>query len=179
MAILDVGAYCATQHMEFLNVPPAAEVLIDAISYVTGVPEEFEQNREKHGDLATGTRAINIVMPDVFRSRVLSIYGQPLRTSVPERKKKPSLGQALYMIAGYDFVDKIAKPGGRVDQLLATGVPDAKIMENLYLLALSRFPTERERLKLEDLITPRSTRREAFQDLLWALLSSREFAEIH
>lgn len=30
MLILDVGAYCATQHMEFLNVPPAAEVLIDA-----------------------------------------------------------------------------------------------------------------------------------------------------
>ncbi len=159
--------------------PLDAEVLIDAISYVTGVPEEFEQNREKRGDLAIGTRAISIVMPDVFRSRVLSIYGQPLRTSVPERKKKPSLGQALYMIAGYDFVDKIAKPGGRVDQLLATGVPDAKIMENLYLLALSRLPTEREQLKLEDLITPRSTRREAFQDLLWALLSSREFAEIH
>jgi diaminopimelate decarboxylase len=30
MLILDVGAYCATQHMEFLNVPPAPEVLIDA-----------------------------------------------------------------------------------------------------------------------------------------------------
>jgi len=30
MLILDVGAYCATQHMEFLNVPPAAEVLIAA-----------------------------------------------------------------------------------------------------------------------------------------------------
>lgn len=30
LAILDVGAYCATQHMEFLNVPPAAEVLIAA-----------------------------------------------------------------------------------------------------------------------------------------------------
>ncbi|WP_229869027.1 hypothetical protein [Streptomyces inusitatus] len=28
MVILDVGAYCATQHMEFLNVPPAAEVLV-------------------------------------------------------------------------------------------------------------------------------------------------------
>lgn len=26
--VLDVGAYCATQHMEFLNVPPAAEVLV-------------------------------------------------------------------------------------------------------------------------------------------------------
>ena len=29
MMIFDVGAYCATQHMEFLNVPPAAEVLVD------------------------------------------------------------------------------------------------------------------------------------------------------
>lgn len=29
LVILDVGAYCATQHMEFLNIPPAAEVLID------------------------------------------------------------------------------------------------------------------------------------------------------
>jgi diaminopimelate decarboxylase len=28
LLILDVGAYCATQHMEFLNVPPAAEVLV-------------------------------------------------------------------------------------------------------------------------------------------------------
>lgn len=30
VAILDVGAYCATQHMEFLNVPPPAEVLVAA-----------------------------------------------------------------------------------------------------------------------------------------------------
>jgi diaminopimelate decarboxylase len=30
LVILDVGAYCATQHMEFLNVPPPAEVLVDA-----------------------------------------------------------------------------------------------------------------------------------------------------
>lgn len=30
MLILDVGAYCATQHMEFLNVPPAGEVLVEA-----------------------------------------------------------------------------------------------------------------------------------------------------
>ena len=30
MLILDVGAYCVTQHMEFLNVPPAAEALVAA-----------------------------------------------------------------------------------------------------------------------------------------------------
>lgn len=29
LMIMDVGAYCATQHMEFLNVPPAGEIMID------------------------------------------------------------------------------------------------------------------------------------------------------
>lgn len=28
LLVLDVGAYCATQHMEFLNVPPAGEVMV-------------------------------------------------------------------------------------------------------------------------------------------------------
>jgi hypothetical protein len=83
------------------------------------------------------------------------------------------------MIAGYDFVDKIARPGGRVDQLMQNDAPDATIVEDLYLLALSRFPTERERLKLAELLKSRSSRREAYQDLLWALVSSREFAEVH
>lgn len=40
MLIMDVGAYCATQHMEFLNVPPAAEVLMDTAGdlYLTSAP---------------------------------------------------------------------------------------------------------------------------------------------
>lgn len=42
MLIMDVGAYCATQHMEFLNIPPAAEVLLDA----DGVPQLITA----HGD---------------------------------------------------------------------------------------------------------------------------------
>jgi hypothetical protein len=152
---------------------------MDAVSYVTGVPEVFDQYREKPGALPIGTRAINVVMPDVFSSRVLRIFGQPVRTSVPERKARPSLGQALYMIAGYNYVDKIAQPGSRLDQLLKSGAPDAKVMEELYLVALSRFPTEQERTKVEQYIAQHPRRQEAFQDLMWALVSSRGFAENH
>lgn len=38
--ILDVGAYCATQHMEFLNVPPAGEVVVgtDGAAYMVTRP---------------------------------------------------------------------------------------------------------------------------------------------
>ncbi|WP_153099753.1 diaminopimelate decarboxylase [Paraburkholderia hayleyella] len=40
LLILDVGAYCATQHMEFLNVPPAGEVLVakDGHAYLVTKP---------------------------------------------------------------------------------------------------------------------------------------------
>jgi hypothetical protein len=90
-----------------------------------------------------------------------------------------NLGQALHTLSGYTFVDKIDKPGGRVDQLLESGAPDVGVIEELYVLALSRFPTMQERSKLEKMISERSSRREAFQDLLWGLLTSREFAENH
>jgi diaminopimelate decarboxylase len=48
MAVFDVGVYCATQHMEFLNVPPAAEVLIDETgeaNLVTARGDEFDKWR--------------------------------------------------------------------------------------------------------------------------------------
>lgn len=46
--IMDVGAYCATQHMEFLNIPPAAEVMIDrsgACHLVTQRGDELDKWR--------------------------------------------------------------------------------------------------------------------------------------
>lgn len=48
LVILDVGAYCATQHMEFLNIPPAAEVLIDssgAMHLISGHGDKLDKWR--------------------------------------------------------------------------------------------------------------------------------------
>lgn len=48
LLILDVGAYCATQHMEFLNIPPAAEVLKErdgAVSVISTHGTEFDKWR--------------------------------------------------------------------------------------------------------------------------------------
>jgi diaminopimelate decarboxylase len=46
--ILDVGAYCATQHMEFLNLPPAAEVMAHtdgSIHLITARGDELDKWR--------------------------------------------------------------------------------------------------------------------------------------
>jgi len=48
MLILDVGAYCATQHMEFLNIPPAAEVLVErdgTPNLITAAGDELDKWR--------------------------------------------------------------------------------------------------------------------------------------
>lgn len=68
MLILDVGAYCATQHMEFLNVPPAAEVLVAATgsSYlVTARGNDLDKWR----NVLPEKRELNVVSHDADRNR--------------------------------------------------------------------------------------------------------------
>jgi hypothetical protein len=160
--------------------PLDAEVLLDAISYVTEVPEIFEHqtNQDDPGTEPPGTRAINLREPDIYPSPFCDMYGRSLRLQPPERPAKPNLIQALHMLAGSTYADKIAQPGGRVDQLVKSEESEAKVIEELYLIALSRFPTAREQAKLRSLISE-GPRKAAVQDLVWALISSREFSETH
>ncbi|MEO7653578.1 MAG: DUF1549 and DUF1553 domain-containing protein, partial [Bryobacteraceae bacterium] len=154
-----------------------AEVLLDAISGVTGVPEVFANS--SNGEAPPGTRAINLALPDLYKSRFLEVYGRPSRERVPERDVQPNLSQALHILVGTTYTEKLTKPGSRLERLLAQGVPDKKIIEELYLAALSRPPGAREAQELEQLIARNGRRNEAFAHLLWGLISSREFAYSH
>ncbi len=156
-----------------------AALLFDAISYVTGVPMVFEQDKYKRGKLPKGSRAIHVVMPDIYRMRVLEVYGQTMRAMLPEGTPKPNLGQALHQLVGTTFTDKISHDAGRIHRLIASGASDREIIEKLYLLSLARFPTAGEEAELLKMISEYSSRRQALEDLLWALLSSREFSNNH
>ena len=152
--------------------PLDAEVLLDAISQVTGVPERF-------GTKPEGTRAINLVSSDMYPSRFLDLYGRPNRQMVPQRKVEASLGQALHLLAGPTYTDKLSGEGSRIGRLLAAGASNAEIVEEFYLAALSRFPTAEELGELEGWIEGQDSRLKAVEDLVWALVGSREFAYVH
>ena len=154
-----------------------AEVLLDAISQVTGVPEEFENSMG--GKAPPGTRAIQLKNPDLYPSRFLEEYGRPSRDTLPERNSDPSLGQALHMLVGSTYTEKLRQQGSRLGRLLAAGSPDSEIINEFYLAALSRFPTKNEKHRLDQVFGARSSRGEAFSDFLWALIASREFAYNH
>jgi hypothetical protein len=157
--------------------PLDAEVLLDAISNVTGAPEVFANSSD--GEAPPGTRAINLVLPDLYKSRFLEVYGRPNLERVPERDFQPNLNQALHILAGSTYTDKLMKPGGRLERLLKQNAPDRKVIEELYLTALSRVPEAGEEQELERLLGRQQQRMQAFAYLLWGLISSREFASSH
>ena len=149
-------------------------VLLDMISQVTGVPEEFAAGNRGY---PPGTRAIQVLPGGA--TPFFEAYGRNDRKQLPDEKPQPTLSQALHMLTGPAFTEKIGMEGGRVDQLLTNHVSDEELIEELYLTALSRFPTSSEQEELTGMIRSQPSRRTAVEALIWALITSREFAYNH
>jgi hypothetical protein len=159
-----------------------AEVMLDAVVDVTGVPETFSTavtDGSAVGQAPFGTRAIQLRDPDTFFSRFLELYGRANRGAIPERNNKPNLGQALHVLAGTTYVARLSSPNSRLARLFEAGATDGMIFEEFYLAALSRRPTEEELAALKPLLAQRGDREEGLREFVWALISSREFAENH
>jgi hypothetical protein len=159
-----------------------AEVLLDAVVDVTGIPETFSTavtEGSAVGQAPAGTRAIQLRDPDTFFSRFLELYGRANRGAIPERNAKPNLAQALHLLAGATYVDRLSAPNSRLARLLASGASDAKIFTEFYLAALARLPAADELKELETILARRGDREAGLREFVWALISSREFAENH
>jgi len=173
--------------------PLPAEVLLDMIGYVTGVPASFDRTNSSGGGGITprGLRAIQLKYPAKWPSQFVDAYGRVMRNAHGERSGDPSLAQSLHMLVGNTYTDQISKEGGRLSELAEEGFTNREIVEELYLAALSRSPHQEELDGLEEMLaglSPMVTdpffakggkRREGLEDLVWALVSSREFAYNH
>jgi hypothetical protein len=127
-----------------------------------------------------GTRAIQL--PDSrVKSYLLDVFGRPPRqvTCECERVTQPNIAQALHLLNGDALGKKIATPTGRIDTLLKAKKSHEQIVEELYLVTLSRMPNADEIDRANRWIREAATPREGLQDLLWVLLNSREFTFNH
>ena len=158
-------------HAAWKSIP--AEVLLDMISQATGVPEEFN-------GWPKGYRAIQI-WDNKLPSHFLKVFGRPARNTVCacERGDQPSMAQALHLMNAPTSVRKVRDRDGRAAQLAASNLGTDEIVDELYLAALSRFPTDGERPLVRQTFVQSSDRREAAEDVLWTLLNLREFVFNH
>lgn len=150
-----------------------AEQLADAIDYATGT-------REKYKGLPLGTRAIQL--PDAgVKSFLLDVFGRPARqiTCECERTAQPNIAQALHLLNGEFLNTKIGSTTGRIDAAIKAKKDLPALVEDLYLVTLSRSPRPEELQRALSWMQRAQTPREGAQDLLWALLNTREFLFNH
>ncbi|MCC2668957.1 MAG: Ig-like protein [Armatimonadetes bacterium] len=150
-----------------------AEQLADVISQITGVPFEYE-------GYPKGTRATQLAGTSV-KTGFLQVFGRPARNlnCECEREKDATLFQALKLITDRDIDQKLKDDSGRLAQLAASKRPEAEVLDELYLSALTRKPTDRERAEWTSYFSRTGDRRKAMEDLGWVLINSKEFLFRH
>ncbi len=161
----------------------SAEVLLDAISKATQAPTKFPGYPE-------GTRALQLRDSNVD-SYFLQTFGRPDRliTCECERTSDPSMTQVLHILNGETLNEKLARKAdskaktkdNRIGRLLSSQTKRAAMFEEFFLAAYSRFPTPTEKKSLRKAFksVPNNETREVMEDLLWSLLSSKEFLFNH
>lgn len=150
-----------------------AEQLLDAICDYTGVPEKF-------AGLPAGTRAIQLPDGEVNHP-FLKTFGQPARELACEceRESDGNLAQALQLINGPTVNEKVKNPNNRLGSLLGAKKADVEILNELYTVALARLPDADESKVALAHVAKGEDKRKAWEDVMWALLNTREFLFRH
>lgn len=156
-----------------------AEVLADAIDDVTGVPSMYPGT-------PPGTRATQ-VWTHRSGSTFLDVFGRPDPNQDPpcERIGDATVVQALHLMNSGQLHAKVTADDALPARLAAgeTGsdgqapAMDADgTIDHLYLAAFARLPSAEEKRRiLPEFSREGVTRRQASEDLLWAMLNTPEF----
>lgn len=146
-----------------------AEILLDATNDVLGTEEKFDA-------LPPGSRATQVWTHRV-PSTFLDTFGRPDLNQDPpcERLADSTTPQILHLMNSPELNARLGQENGRPAKLAATKETPEKIVEEIYLLTLCRFPGDAEKKKAVESLVINPNRRVAIEDLFWALLNNPEF----
>ena len=145
-----------------------AEQLFDAIHQTLGTTPDFSP-------LPGETRATHLPAPDLVANDFLKSFGQPARNTscACERVEEPNLGMAIELLNGKTVRGLLRDPANRFRKAVAEGRTAAEIVEELYLAALCRPPSETELRHAIEHCEKRETTVDGLEDVCWALIKHR------
>lgn len=152
-----------------------AEVLLDAIDQVTGTQTSFT-------GIPAGTRAVQL--PDSgFSSYFLTVFGRPEASSACEceRSSEANLAQSLHLLNSSEIQGKLTSASGSAAHLAGDkSRPHELRIRELYLLAFSRVPsTDEMAIALAHINKNEQDAKRAYEDIVWALVNTKEFLFNH
>jgi hypothetical protein len=174
MAANETNAHDDANFSRFVPRRLPAESLLDSLVQATGVPESFP-------GAPAGFTAAQLPDADV-QSDFLNLFGKPQRMEACEceRNDGSNMLQALHFINGHTIQSKLANPAGRLAALVKAHTDDRALVEQMYLWSLVRLPDVKElEIALRHFQSKPDKREEAAQDVMWALVNSRDFLLIH
>jgi hypothetical protein len=150
-----------------------AEVLLDAISQVLDVPEPFPN--------APGSLRSTQLPGPAGGVGFLKAFGKPdrLLTCECERSEATTLAQAFQMINGETLRRKLERSDNRIGRALGQGTSDSDLLGEIYFASLCREPTAAERAQMLAHASSSGSRRKNWEDIVWAVLNSKEFLLRH
>ena len=150
-----------------------AEVMLDAVSKFTGVTDRLQGMPEQ-------SRAVH-TWNNKLKSNFLRTFGRPNSSEeCPcERDLSPTMVQTLHLMNSPTVQKQLQSSTGRATNLAKSDLSPEQIVEQLYLLAYSRFPTQEEKELASAVIPTEGDRQEAIRDLIWALMNTAEFVFNH
>ena len=142
------------------------------MSAATGVPEAFAGRPR-------GTRAVEL-WDNRAPSYFLDVFGRPQRISACEceRVSEANLAQALHLLNSDEVQNKLSRAGGRAEALsnAKDTRPDNEKIEDLFLWAFARKPTPDDlAAALAHIKKHEQNKKLAYENILWALLNTKEF----
>ncbi|WP_425396490.1 DUF1549 and DUF1553 domain-containing protein [Aeoliella sp.] len=154
---------------------PSPAVVVDMWHGATGIDRDY--GIDKLG----GLKAVELGssrLPNSRWDRFLRLFGQTGRTETCDCTPKghPTIRQTLVLMSDPQLLTDIS--GGHLQQLLASELSDAELVDELFLRTVSRWPTDSERTAALDACAV-GNRGEKFEDILWGLLNTQEFLTIH
>jgi len=155
-----------------------AEVLIDALSWFSGIRESYSSPiPEPFTFIPEENRSIELADGSIT-SQFLEMFGRPARDTglESERTSQPTDAQRLHFLNSTHIKNTIER-SWRMRRLVRTSKNNNRLLaKNIYLHLLSRYPTQDELSAVEEYFQAgRINRRQAANDLVWALINTKEF----
>jgi hypothetical protein len=144
-----------------------AQVLLDTIDQASGIQEQF-------GNFPERARAIQASVP--VGNEFLDAFGQSHREFLTDidPKLEPNLVQTLTMINS-PYIENKVRNGTTVNAILKETKTNEELVQACYAHTFCRDPKPAELSRALALLDKIKDRREGAQDLMWALLTAREF----
>ena len=118
-----------------------------------------------------------------MQSYFLQTFGRNQRriTCECERSDEPSLVQVLHISNGDTINQKLSAVDNRLTKWQTEVKSDPELLDEIFLTCVARLPSDPEKDELLPLLasTAVEERRLVLEDLVWSILSSREFLFNH